>query len=446
MVRGPACTGPSRRDVLLAGGLAPLSLGLTDLFASRAVASPNASAKSAILLFMWGGPSHLETWDPKPDAPEEVRGPFRSIPTAVPGLRVGEYFPKLAVRAKRYAVVRSMTHTDPAHLSTVHHLMTGRLAAKPNSDADGASRQDAPCLGAVVRQNLPSAGPVPAAVTLPWVVSHPSAPGGTAPGQNAGWLGSTFDPFLVTGNPNAANFSVAGLAPSADVSADRLAGRAALCRLLDQTGGPAGEYAGVRNQALDLLTSPAVARAFDLTREPPAIRDRYGRHPHGQSVLLARRLVEAGSRLVTVNWPDDGKAFWDTHTNNFVSLQTRLMPPADAAFAALLDDLTDRGLLDETLVVWVGEFGRTPKVVNAGREHWPRCYSAVLAGGGIRGGAVYGASDSIAAFPAENPVAPPDLTATIYHALGIDPEATVTDRLGRAVARTEGRPLKSLFG
>src|SRR6516162_2104468 len=234
MPRGPACTGPSRRDVLLAGGLAPLGLGLTDLFASRAAASSKASARSAILLFMWGGPSHLDTWDPKPDAPEEVRGPFQSIPTTVPGLRVGEYFPKLVARAKRYAVVRSMTHTDPAHLSTVHHLMTGRLAAKPNSDADGASRQDAPCLGAVVRQNLPSAVPVPAAVTLPWVVSHPSAPGGTAPGQNAGWLGSTFDPFLVTGNPNAANFSVAGLAPSADVSADRLAGRAALCRLLDQ--------------------------------------------------------------------------------------------------------------------------------------------------------------------------------------------------------------------
>src|SRR5262245_12367821 len=221
MVHGPACTGPSRRDVLLAGGLAPLGLGLSDLFAPRAGASSKAPARSAILLFMWGGPSHLDTWDPKPDAAAEVRGPFRSIPTAVPGLRVGEYFPKLAARAKRYAVVRSMTHTDPAHLSTVHHLMTGRVAAKPNSDADGASRQDAPCLGAVVQKRLPNSGPLPAAVTVPWVVSHPSAPGGTAPGQNAGWLGGTFDPFLVTGDPNAANFSVVGLSSATGETVER---------------------------------------------------------------------------------------------------------------------------------------------------------------------------------------------------------------------------------
>jgi hypothetical protein len=350
------------------------------------------------------------------------------------------------MRAKQYAVVRSMAHTDPAHLSTVHLLMTGRTAAKPNSDADGASRQDAPCLGAVVQQRLSANGPVPKAVTLPWIVSHPAAPGGTAPGQNGGWLGSAFDPFLVTGNPNAANFSVTGLATTADVSQDRLTGRAALCRMLDKTGGPSGDYADTRNKALNLLTSPEVARAFDVNREPPAIRDRYGRHPHGQSVLLARRLVEAGTRLVTVNWPDDGRAFWDTHGDNFPSLKTRLMPPADAAFAALLDDLTDRGMLDETLVVWVGEFGRAPKVAKAGREHWPRCYSAVLAGGGVRGGTVYGASDSIGGEPTEYRTSPQDLTATIYHALGIDPATTVTDRLGRAASLTEGSPLKSLFG
>src|SRR5262249_54985318 len=283
----------------------------------RAAAAGKARARSVILLFMWGGPSHLDTWDPKPDAPDEIRGLFRSIPTAVPGLRLGEHFPRLAARAGQYAVVRSMSHTDPAHLSPVHHLLTGRLAARVNSDADGASRFDAPCLGAVVRKLLPPDGPMPSAVTLPWAVSHPAAPGGVAPGQNAGWLGSAFDPFLVTGNPNAPTFTVAGLTASSDVSAERLFGRAELCRLLDPSGGPGGDYADLRGKALDLLASPAVTGAFDLSREAVATRDRYGRHAHGQSCLLARRLVEAGARLVTVNWPDDGQTFWDTHGNNF---------------------------------------------------------------------------------------------------------------------------------
>jgi len=202
----------------------------------------------------------------------------------------------------------------------------------------------------------------------------------------------------------------------------------------------------LQSKAFDLLSSPVVATAFDLSREPISIRERYGRHPYGQSCLLARRLIEAGSRLVTVNWPDDGQAFWDTHGNNFPSLKSRLMPPADIGFSALLDDLDARGLLKETLVVWVGEFGRTPRVENGGRQHWPQCYSAVLAGAGIRGGAVFGSSDKIGAYPAENPVSPPDLTATIYDVLGIDPQTPVADRLGRVQTLTEGKPLRVLFG
>jgi hypothetical protein len=439
-----SCGGPTRRELLRAGCLAPLGLGLAGVLQARASAAPKGRAKSVILLFMWGGPSHLDTWDPKPDAPPEVRGSFGSIATTVPGLRIGEHFPRLATRAKQYAVVRSMTHTDPAHLSPVHHLMTGWVAPKPNSDADGASRRDAPCLGAVVQKMLPSAGAVPPAVTLPWAVSHPSAPGGTAPGQNAGWLGNGFDPFLVTGDPNSPSFAVAGLRAPGDVPADRLRGRAELSRLLDRTGGPGG-YAGVQGKALDLLLSPAVSAAFDLSRESAAVRDKYGRHAHGQSCLLARRLVEAGTRLVTVNWPDDGQAFWDTHGNNFPSLKTRLMPPADVAFAALLDDLAARGLLDETLVVWVGEFGRTPRVENGGRQHWPQCYSAVLAGGGIRGGATHGSSDKIGAHPATNPVSPADLTATVYHALGIDPATEIPDPAGRPWKLADGTPLRQLF-
>jgi hypothetical protein len=431
----------SRRDVIRAS-----ALGLLGGFVPAASAVPKPSAKSVIVLFMWGGPSHIDTWDPKPDAAAEVRGEFKAIQTSVSGLRISEHFPKLATRAARYAVVRSMTHTDPAHLSPVHHLFTGRVAPKPNSDADGASRADAPCLGAVVGKMAPGAGPAPTAVTLPWAVSHPSAPGGTAPGQNAGWLGAGFDPFLVTGDPNSPRFRVAGLSGPADVPAERLAERAGLLRGLESAGRPGAGSDALRAQAFDLLSSPALAAAFDLSREPAATRDRYGRHTHGQSCLLARRLVEAGSRLVTVNWPDDKQSFWDTHGNNFPSLKNRLMPPADQGFAALLDDLDERGLLRDTLVVWVGEFGRTPRVEKAGRQHWPQCYSAVLAGGGVRGGVVHGSSDRIGAYPAENPVSPADLTATIYHALGIDPETPVADRLGRSQALTEGKPLRALWG
>jgi hypothetical protein len=225
----------TRREVLRAGSLAPLGLGLLEVLAPRAAAAPQGRAKSVILLFMWGGPSRLDTWDPKPDAPPEVRGHFQSIPTTVPGLRIGEHFPLLAARAEQYAVVRSMTHTDPAHLSPVHHLMTGRVAAKPNSDADGASRADSPCIGSVIQKLAPPPGAVPAAVTLPWAVSHPSAPGGTAPGQNGGWLGAAYDPFLVTGNPDSPSFAVPGLSAPGD--AERLKGRAELSRAATGVGG-----------------------------------------------------------------------------------------------------------------------------------------------------------------------------------------------------------------
>lgn len=216
--------------------------------------------------------------------------------------------------------------------------------------------------------------------------------------------------------------------------------------MLDRSGGPSDLNSSLRQKAFDLLMAPTVAKAFDLSVETPKTRDAYGRHPHGQSCLLARRLIEAGTKFVTVNWPDDGQTFWDTHGNNFPALKDRLMPPADRAFSTLLDDLDTRGLLSETLVVWVGEFGRTPRIGNGGRQHWPKCYSAVLAGAGIRGGSIYGASDKIASEPNENPVSPADLTATMYHALGIDPQELVTDRLGREIALTEGTPVRALFG
>jgi uncharacterized protein (DUF1501 family) len=432
---------PSRRDLVRAGSLGVLGLGLSAAL-GRSNPEPR-KAKSVILLFMWGGPSHLDTWDPKPDAPAEVRGEFASLPTVTPGLRVGEHFPKLSTRTDKLAVIRSMAHTDVAHLSSVHHLMTGRLAPKPNSDADPPSRHDTPHVGSMLDHLRPLPPGVPGFVSLPWTVSHPAAPGGVAPGQHAGWLGAGFDPFLVSGDPNAPGFKLAGLGEPSD----RGDGRTQLLRQLDRRVPDAG-YSSAQQKAMHLLSAPDVQKAFDLNAEPPKTRDRYGRTTHGQCCLMARRLVEAGVRLVCVNWPNDRQNFWDTHGDNFRQLKTRLMPSADAGFAALLDDLSDRGLLDETLVLWVGEFGRTPKInpANAGREHWARCYSAVLAGGGVRGGQVYGASDRIGGEPVEKAVSPADLTATVYHALGVDPDGTVPDRLGRPLSLAEGTPLKTIFG
>jgi hypothetical protein len=434
-------TALTRRHLLQAGTLGVFGLGLPDLLAADATAAGRPRARSVILLFMWGGPSHIDTWDPKPDAPAEVRGEFRAIPTTVPGLRIGEHFPRLARLAHKYAVVRSMTHTDPAHLSPVHHLMTGRVAPVPNSDAAPATRNDSPHMGAVLAKLRPGAGGVPVCVTLPWQVSHPSAPGGTAPGQTAGWLGSGLDPFVATGDPNAPDYRVGGLGPAGNVTIDR----ETLLRGLDRRLPDPSGFNAVRGQALGMLTSARVKDAFDLGREPDRVRAHYGRHTHGQACLLARRLVEAGVRLVCVNWHNDGRAFWDTHGDNFPSLKTRLMPPADAGFSALIEDLEGRGLLGETLVVWVGEFGRNPRVANGGREHWPGCYSAVLCGAGVRGGTVYGASDRIGGRPQLHPVSPADLTATVYRSLGVDPEAMLPDRLGRPQALTEGKPLTALF-
>ena len=438
----------SRRGLLQAGTLGVLGLGLADALQPTAAAeSGKGTAKACIVLFMWGGPSHLDTWDPKPDAMSEVRGPFRTIATTTPGLRISEHFPRLAKQAHQYALIRSMTHNDPAHLSTVHHILTGRLAPRPNSDQDPPSRFDSPHIGSIVAKMKPGSGPLPGFITLPWIVSHPAAPGGVAPGQSGGWMGQTHDPFLVTGDPNHPQFRVGGLAETGDVSYQRLNGRHALLQHLDAKSTDTSGYDTMQQKAFGLLSSQEAETAFDLSKEPVAMRDRYGRHTHGQCCLLARRMIEAGTKLVCVNWPNDGHTFWDTHGNNFESLKTRLMPPADQGFSALLEDLDQRGMLDETLVVWVGEFGRAPRIsaASAGREHWPRCYSAVLAGGGVRGGIVYGSSDKIGAYPADNPTSPADLVATIYTALGIPPDTTVLDRLGRQLTLTDGTPIRAIL-
>lgn len=456
-----------RRELLQWGGLGVFGLSLPDLLAARRLlgaetpvgtslrgeasgAAGFGKAKACILMFMWGGPSQLDTWDLKPQAPREVRGDFRPIETNVPGIQISEHFSKLARHADQYAVIRSLTHDDPAHLSSVHHVMTGRHAPKIKSDAEPPSRNDWPHIGSVLGKLRPPVGAVPAFVTLPWVVSHPAAPGGIAPGQHAGWMGPAYDPFVVTGDPNAKSFRVSGLDLAEGVSATRIGARHSLLSQLNSLAGGASAgnpFANVQEKAFDMLTSPAVQGAFDLNQESAEMRDRYGRHIHGQGLLLARRLVEAGVSLVCVNWHHDQQNFWDTHGNNFKRLKNDLMPPTDRGFSALLGDLADRGLLDETLLVWVGEFGRKPQITrnNAGREHWPPCASAVMAGGGVQGGRVYGRSDAIAAYPDENPVSPADITATIYHALGIPADLLLPDRESRPIRLTEGNPLVPLF-
>jgi Protein of unknown function (DUF1501) len=438
---------------LHAGGLGFLGLTLPDLLAANAVRAAAGvggafgKAKACILLFMWGGPSQLDTWDPKPDAPVEVRGEFKPIATRTPGIRISEHFPRLAQLSNRYAVIRSMTHDDPAHLSSVHHILTGRHAPRVKSDADPPSRRDWPHIGSVLAWLRPAATCLPPFITMPWIVSHPAAPGGIAPGQNAGWLGPGYDPFVLTGDPNAPTYTVAGLAGPGQASVTDLEARKGLLARLDAQAALGPALSTFQQRALDLLCSPRARRAFDLNQEPDRIRSRYGRHIHGQCLLLARRLVEAGVQLVCVNWHQDHHFFWDTHGNNFASLKHRLMPPADQGFSALLEDLEQRGLLAETLVAWVGEFGRSPIISrqSAGREHHPWCYSAVLAGGGIQGGRLYGRSDRLAAHPAENPVSPADFAATLYHALGVAPDRVVKDHEGRPMPLTEGVPIEKLF-
>jgi hypothetical protein len=444
----------SRREALRAGALALTGLGFPSLLRAKPIgrnSGPNGfgRAKSCILIFLWGGPSQLDTWDLKPDAPEDIRGPFRSISTSVPGISISEHFPMLARQAHRLAIVRSMNHDDAAHLSTAHRLLTGHLAPTPNSDAAGPSPRDWPHLGAIVSKLRPTPGAIPSAVNMPWTVMHPAAPGGRAPGQDAGWLGKAHDPFHVDGDPNTSGFHVEGLGLPDGISSGRLADRRALLeRVADAAGKGLHSWDGYQRKALDALVSAEARGAFQIDREDPKLRGRYGRHIHGQCLLMARRLVEAGVGLVTVNWHDDGQNFWDTHGENFHHLKNRLMPPADQGFSALLDDLDARGLLDETLVVWVGEFGRTPRInkANSGREHWPHCYSAVLAGGGVRGGSVFGASDRWAAYPASDPVSPDDLGATILHALGVDPATMVKDAVDRPLRINEGTPISPLFG
>ncbi len=457
-----AAAAVGRREVLRAGALGLFGLGLPDLLPARAASDrPRGKARSCILLFMWGGPAQQDTWDPKPDAPAEYRGEFRPIQTNVPGVRVCEHLPRLARHADKLALVRSMSHPDVDHTTATHFLLTGRGVPRP-----GAPRaEDWPTYGAVLGWLGRGRGPLP-----PFVSMMPVVPDGAprfveeSHGQDAGWLGPLYHPLRIDADGSKPGYRVAEFGPRAEVVPARAEGRRALLSNLDRT--PAwGRQADVAamdshyERAFALLASQGAAAAFDLSREPQAVRERYGMNAHGQSVLQSRRLVEAGVPLVTVFWPNDGitnvSVYWDTHNRNFIDLKERLCPVTDRATSALLEDLSERGLLDETLVVWTGEMGRTPRVGQSvvggagagrdGRDHWPHCFTAVLAGGGVRGGVVHGASDRHAAYPTESPTPPEDLAATVYHCLGVDPRTQIRDRLGRPATLCEGTPVRAIL-
>lgn len=450
-----------RRAVLRAGALSLFGLGLPRVLRARAEATPGKGrAKACIVLFMWGGPAQQDTWDMKPDAPDAYRGDFKSIPTSVTGLRVCEHLPQLAGRAHELCLIRSMTHTDVNHLTATHHLLTGKPApAGPLSD-------DWPNYGATLAKMGRGRGPLP-----PYVSMMPVVPNGAprfveeSHGQGAGIFGPVYNPLRIDADASKPDYRVGEFEPRADVTAAQLSDRGKLLRALDGRAKrfesqAAPEAMGAHyDRAFSLLATPAAARAFDITREPLKVRERYGMNPHGQSVLQARRLVEAGVPLVTVFWPNDGitnvSVYWDTHSRNFIDLKERLCPVTDQAFSALLDDLKERGMLDETLIVWTGEMGRTPKVGQSvpggagagrdGRDHWGKVFTSVLAGGGVKGGTVYGASDKFAAEVSSNPVPPPDLAATVYHCLGVDPRAEVHDRLGRPLTLCDGKVIDAVL-
>lgn len=443
-----------RRAVLEAGSLGLLGLGLPELLRAAPDSTGDAGfgrAKACILLFMWGGPSHIDSFDPKPEAADNVRGEFATIPTATPGVFVTDRFPLTAKVTNDIAFVRSLSHDDPAHLSSAHATLTGHRAPNFPSDKDPPSDRDTPHLGSMISKLRTAPDGLPPFVQMPWRVSHPAAPGGTSPGQHGGWLGHEYDPFDITGDPNANDWRVPSLVLRDGLSTTRLGDRQRLLGELERQRERIDRSAALaltedQQRAFSLLASPAIRSAFDVHAEPTEVRDRYGRNTHGQSVLLARRLVEHGVPLVAVNWHDDKQYFWDTHGNNFGRMRDLLCPPADQALAALIGDLSDRGLLDETLIAWVGEFGRRPIIKNAGREHHPHCYTGLFAGGGVRGGIVHGRSDRIGERPDTDPVAPADYAATILHALGVPASTTFNDRAGRPHHIYAGRPVRSLFG
>jgi uncharacterized protein (DUF1501 family) len=445
-----------RRGLLRLGGLYGSGLLLPDLLRARAEAAPAprgtfGRANSVIVLYLHGGHAQQETWDPKPDGPSPARGEFGAIATRVPGIRVGELLPRSARLMHRLTLLRSLSHPNANHVQAALPAMTGH-AHPPSEEARGdfpPAPTDFPPFGAVLSALRPAA-------RLPtWVQVGPLMRrfnGTVLHGQSPGFLGGRYAPLVLDQDLLPADVRVEAVASTVDVAAARLTGRRGLLaeidaqrRLLDRSA-LVGDYDAYQRRALNLLTSSATARAFDLAAEPEAVRERYGRTQFGQSCLFARRLAEAGVPIVNVHYCRTPAGSWDTHGRHFAQMKESLCPTFDQAFAALVDDLDQRGLLGRTLVLATAEFGRTPKVnAAAGRDHWPWVYSVALAGGGAAAGVVHGASDRSAAYPTAHPHDPRDLAATVYHLLGVPADTQVRDQAGRPHALVVGETIDALL-
>jgi Protein of unknown function (DUF1501) len=430
------CDGVSRRSFLKAGvlGLGGLTLGdILRVRAGQAATGTPTRDTSVILIWKGGGPSHIDTWDLKPEAPAEYRGEFRPIATNVAGIQVSEHLPNSARQMDKFSILRSVTHPDAGHDSASHYLLTGY---RPTNDIPA---NEMPSYGSVVAKERGPRRP-----GLPAYIAVPQAPGHTA----AAYLGVAYNPFSVGADPSASNFSVRNLTLPNGNSLGRLENRRRLLqsidglrRDVDQTGLMEGQDAFTR-RAFEMVTSPAAQRAFAIGQEADRLRDQYGRNRLGQSMLLARRLIESGVTFVTV---DAGG--WDTHANNFEALKRRKLPEFDVAWAALLQDMHTRGLLQNTLVLVWGEFGRTPRInTNTGRDHWPGAMSVVLAGGGLRMGQAIGTTDARAEYPRERPLTPEDVLATMYNVLGIDPNIEYLNDARRPIkVLNGGTPIRELM-
>jgi hypothetical protein len=467
----------TRRQLLQWGGALScggLSFGLGPSLASIARGADlgdtgrTGTIRSCIFVFYYGGPSHLDTYDMKPTGPTAIRGEFQPIQTTVPGLQICEHLPHMARQMHHCALIRSMRHTNRLHDSASIETHTGRQAAQGDREEFAPIPQFFPCHGAAVHHQSQAAARVVQHAALPYVFNNVIP----TPCQGGGFLGSTFDPFRISVDPEKQSYSVQELIPQAELPVERMRRRSDLLTRVQPDAGSPGQLAALDrfyNRALELLGAADLQELLDLSRESEETRRRYGLYPNGQkmlpnetpggpnsgfgarmrgqNLLLARRLVEAGVPFVNVYDYRQQGVNWDTHEGNFTRHKNDLLPPADQALAALIADLDERGLLESTLVVATGEFGRTPVInASAGRDHWPDCYTVLLAGGGVVGGAIHGASDASGAYPARDPVSPADLAATLYWRFGIDPRTHILDRTGRPWHLSDGEPLRNLFG
>ena len=475
---GSTCDGFSRREFLRVGGAGMLGISLADILRLQAQAGsapPDGArqkdgwgkAKSVILIFLQGGPSHIDIWDPKPDAPSNIRGDFKPIKSKAPGIWLSEVMPQLAKQMDKATLIRSMSYTPAGlfnHTAAIYQMMTGYTPDRvsPSGQLEPPSPNDFPHAGCQIARLKPPEVPMLPFVLLPRPLQESNVIG---KGGTAGFLGAAYDPYYFYQDPNK-DIKLDDLTLRKEVSKDRLERRASLLKQVEgampDMEKAVSSYAldSYYHKAFDLVASGRARSAFDLAQEPDKLRDRYGRHTFGQGLLLARRLIEAGTRFVQVNWPAVANGnptvdAWDTHAANFGPLKNLHCPKLDSGLSALLEDMDQRGMLQDTMVLAIGEFGRSPRLGvstsgngNApdGRDHWPYCYTALMAGAGIKRGALYGKSDATGSSPSENPVHPIQLLATIYHTLGIDPHTIVYNHLNQPRELVQAEPVTALFG